>query len=84
MGNITQETGAAIRLRTTFTRDGLSSFEVVIIRLEAERVKFGKLTPQHEVYPTTSQWGTYGWSFGPGDREIVLGVAEAVRMSAVG
>jgi hypothetical protein len=57
------------------------SFEVVIILVEPERLKFGKLYPKHEVYPATSQWGTYGWSFGPKDREIALGVAEAVRKS---
>jgi hypothetical protein len=44
------------------------SFGVVVILMEGERVKFGKLTPQHEVYPTTTQRGTYGWTFGPKDR----------------
>jgi hypothetical protein len=91
----------AIRLRTSFSRDGFSyrqvwrdgdvavfqydsrggSFEVVTIVVEPERVKFGKLTPAHEVYPTASQWGTYGWSFGPRDREIALSIAEALRKS---
>lgn len=94
-------TQEAIRIRTSFTRDGFSyrqiwrggdvavyeynsrggSFEVVVILVEGERVKFGKLTPAHEVYPTTSQWGTYGWTFGPKDREIALAVAEAARKS---
>lgn len=57
------------------------SFEVVIVLVEPERVKFGKLCPRHEVHPTTTQWGTYGWSFGPQDREIALSVAEALRKS---
>ena len=98
MATTTEE---AIRLRTTFTRDGFcyrqiwregdvaiyeynsrgGSFEVVIILVEPERVKFGKFCPKHEVYPATSQWGTYGWTFGPKDREIALGVAEALRKS---
>ena len=51
-------------------------FEVVIIRVESERAKFGELSSEHEIYPTATQWGTYGWSFGPKDREIALSVAE--------
>ena len=54
---------------------------MIVILVEPERVKFGKLTPRHEVYPTTSQWGTYGWSFGPKDREIAMAVAGAIRKS---
>jgi hypothetical protein len=48
-----------------------------------ERVKFGKLYPKHEVYPTTTQWGTSGWSFGPKDREIALSVAESLTNTLV-
>jgi hypothetical protein len=49
-----------------------SSFEVVIVRREPGRVKFGKWYPEHQIYPTASQWGTYAWSFGPKDMEIAL------------
>jgi hypothetical protein len=59
------------------------SFEVVTILVEPERVKFGKLYPKHEVYPTTTQWGTSGWSFGPKDREIALSVAESLTNTLV-
>ena len=54
------------------------SFEVVVILVEGERVKFAKLTPAHEVYPTATQWGTHGWSFGAKDREIALSVAKSL------
>ena len=80
---ITTQEAEAIRLKTTFTREGFcyrqiwrqgdvavyeynsrgGSFEVVIILVEGERLKFGKLCTKHEVYPTTSQWGSIWLEF---------------------
>lgn len=38
-------------------------YEVVVIRVEKGREKFGKFYPDHEIYPSSEQWGDYGWSY---------------------
>ena len=40
-------------------------YEVVIIRDEKAREIFGKFYPEHEVYPSSEDWGAYGWTFRP-------------------
>ena len=39
-------------------------YEVVIIREEEDKVwANGKITPAHEKYPGSAEWGMYGWTF---------------------
>jgi hypothetical protein len=44
-------------------------YEVVIIRTEKGREKFGKFYPEHEAYPSSEEWGTYGWTYRPDELE---------------
>jgi hypothetical protein len=56
-----------------------NSFELVIIRVqEAHALPSGKWMEEGEAYPSTSQWGKYGWSFGPKDRLFVLHIAKEI------
>jgi hypothetical protein len=56
-----------------------NSFELVIIRVrEAHTLPNGTWVETGEVYPATSQWGQYGWSFGPQDRLFVLHIAKEI------
>jgi hypothetical protein len=38
-------------------------YEVIIIRVEKGRCKFGKWYPAHEFYPCSEDWGAYGWTY---------------------
>ena len=42
--------------------DKLVAYEVVRIRVEQPGEVMGKFYPLREVYPGTSQWGSYGWT----------------------
>src|SRR5438552_953193 len=42
----------------------LYGYEVVKIRVREPRVVFGRLQPRREVYPTPSDWGWAGFSYG--------------------
>lgn len=42
--------------------DELVAYEVVRIRVEQPGEVMGKFYPLREVYPGTSQWGSYGWT----------------------
>jgi hypothetical protein len=42
---------------------GIYGSEVVIIRVEEGRHKFGRWYPTHEKYPSSEDWGTYGWTY---------------------
>src|SRR6266478_8013494 len=53
-------------------------FELIIILVEKAGMKFGRYYESHERYPRSSQWGQYGWSFGPGDRDFVLRIAAGI------
>ena len=37
-------------------------FEVVILRIRAAEALFGRHYPERERYPSSEEWGTYGWS----------------------
>jgi hypothetical protein len=38
-------------------------YEVILIRVRPERMVFGKFYPAEEVYPTTAEFGRYGWFY---------------------
>ncbi len=41
----------------------VESFEVIKIRTrKAAKLPSGKSLPQREIYPASSDWGTYGWT----------------------
>ena len=42
--------------------DEIVAYEVVRIRVEQPGEVMGKFYPLREVYPGTSQWGSYGWT----------------------
>lgn len=42
---------------------GLIAYEVIFIRVMDERTLFGRKYPRQEVYPKSSEWGQYGWTF---------------------
>ena len=54
-----------VALYERFNRDldRVSSFEVVRIRRAPAGEVFGRLLPAREVYPSTSEWGQYGWTY---------------------
>ena len=41
----------------------LTAYEVIIIHIMKARELFGKKYPKKEVYPKSSQWGEYRWTF---------------------
>ena len=51
----------AIYSRTSEGREK-PSYEVIILRPQKETVSFGRVFPAKEAYPTSSQWGTFGWT----------------------
>jgi hypothetical protein len=48
---------------------GLYSYEVIVIRIKKDGETFGKFYPEHEIYPSSEQWGIYGWTYRPDERE---------------
>ena len=43
---------------------GSPRFEVVILRhMPAKTYPNGVVLPEREAYPSTREWGTYGWTF---------------------
>lgn len=58
---------------------GPGRYELVIIRIqETHPLPGGKLLPCREAYPASSQWGQYGWTLGPKDRELAIHIAEQI------
>ena len=54
-------------------------YELVILRVREEHLlPNGKPHPRGETYPATSQWGQYGWTLGPRDREVAIHIAETI------
>lgn len=55
---------AAIYMMTK-DRDGNTypNFEVVLIRIAEPVIQFGKQLPLRELYPRSSEWGTWGFTF---------------------
>lgn len=49
-------------------RDALYGYEVVEIRTAEAREFRGSVLPAREVYPPSSVWGTYGFSYGAAHR----------------
>jgi hypothetical protein len=51
------------------TRIGMSywCYEVVKLRIEPDKIRFGNLVPAHERYPSDEDWGTYGFTYRPGE-----------------
>jgi hypothetical protein len=55
------------------------AYELVIIRIQEEHfLPNGALIARREAYPSSSQWGKYGWSFGPKDRQFAVYIAEQI------
>jgi hypothetical protein len=56
--------------------NALYGYEVIKIRIAPAKEMFGKLIPEHEVYPSSSKnsndWGTSAWSYGTGQRNRAL------------
>ena len=50
-------------------RGDYCGFEVVVIQKHNGYEMMGKVVPPSEFYPSSEQWGTYGFSFLPSDRE---------------
>jgi hypothetical protein len=42
----------------------LYGYEVIRIREQKQREVFGKIREEHEVYPSDSEFGRMGWSYG--------------------
>jgi hypothetical protein len=47
----------------------LYGYEVIRIREQKQRVVFGRIREEHEVYPSDSDFGRMGWSFGRNHRK---------------
>ena len=49
------------------TRIGKSywCYEVVKLRTEPDKIRFGNPVPAHERYPSDEEWGTYGFTYRP-------------------
>lgn len=46
------------------TKKGQSpAYEVVILRMREARIAFGMELPECEHYPSSEEWGTYGWTY---------------------
>jgi hypothetical protein len=41
----------------------LYGFEVIVIRVRQAEEAFGRAYPEREVYPSSEEWGTYGFTF---------------------
>lgn len=48
----------------TGERNLIYGYEVITIRVQKERERFGRILPEREVYPPDSEFGKLGWSFG--------------------
>ena len=61
-----REGGWAIYLKTKFAaeknRPLIHSWEVIRVQINPERAAFGKVLPEGERYPSSEEWGEYGWS----------------------
>ena len=54
-------------------------YELVIIRVLKENLlPSGKTLPLREAYPASSQWGQYGWTLGPQDRELAIHIGKQI------
>jgi hypothetical protein len=42
---------------------GIRKDEVVVIRVRAAGIVFGKEYPARETYPSTEEWGEFGWTY---------------------
>lgn len=38
-------------------------YEVVKLRTEPDKIRFGNFVPAHERYPSDEDWGTYGFTY---------------------
>ena len=46
------------------SQDGkVVAYEVVRIRVKAADEVMGRQVPEREVYPSSREWGTYGWTY---------------------
>ena len=43
--------------------DHTVAYELIIIRVAKPREIFGRTYPEQEVYPSSSEFGTHGWSY---------------------
>ena len=51
--------------------------ELIVIRIKPGGItSWGSIAPEREAYPSSSEWGTYGWSFPVRYRDWVLATAE--------
>jgi hypothetical protein len=54
-------------------------FELVIIRIQRQHTaRSGSVVPRREAYPCNTEWGQYGWTLGPKDRELAIHIAEQI------
>ena len=44
-----------------------SHYEVVRLRIEKDKERFGKFYPEHERYPSDEDWGSYGFTYPAAD-----------------
>ena len=52
-------------------------YEVIIVRLKPEKIfPSGECSPARYAYPSSSEWGTYGWSISK--RDLAIAWAEMV------
>jgi hypothetical protein len=50
------------------SKDGQSrGYEVVLLRIRPAQTLFGRPYPHRESYPSSEDWGIYGWSYSLGD-----------------
>jgi hypothetical protein len=52
-----------------YQMDGPCGYEVVVIRIRKGEEAFGKVYPERESYPAGEDWGTYGWTYRPDERD---------------
>jgi hypothetical protein len=50
----------------------LYGFEVIRIKVKPQTEVFGRVSVEQEVYPSSSQFGRMGWSFGSNDRKAAF------------
>lgn len=64
---------------TVFEYGPKPRYELVIIHVRPEHFgPRGNVITEREAYPATSQWGQYGWTLGPEDRELAIHIGKQI------
>jgi hypothetical protein len=76
---IWRKNDVAVYERSLDKENPAHELELVIIRVKPEaKLPTGETVPEREAYPSSSEWGRYGWSFPIRYKDWVLGLAETL------